>query len=153
VIGEPNANNQPDSLPSFGLLTVRITLELIGEHDGATAIARSALVEGKRTIRVGLYQEHLIVSKALARADALTVRFLIALSLVEFCAFWYAARDGASVRNELKRLSGFAAGDRAFGTAFASGLAISELMRAVDTLSIFGRSPQAEVLKPIPPRG
>ena len=171
--------NKP-SLPVFGLLPIAFTLELVGEHNGATAIARSALVDGRRTIRIGLCQEHLIVSRALSRSDSVVLRFLIALSLVEFCLFWGDTRDGASVRNELKRLGGFTPGSQAWGTSFASGLAISEPMRVVDTLPIFGRSPeagpfpllefeapmrspsdirnwqarngQAEVLKPLPPK-
>jgi hypothetical protein len=167
------------SLPIFGLLTVRVSLALIDSHRGATAVANSVLLDGKRTIRVGLCQEHLLVSRALQRADNLTVRFLAGLALVEFCLFWGDTRDGASVRNELKRLAGFTAGDRAWGSSFASGLAISEPMRVVDTLPIFGRTPepgphglfgvevaqrspsdirnwatngQAEVLQPLPPK-
>jgi hypothetical protein len=169
-------NNQA----SFGLLTICTTLELIGEHNGATAIARSALVDGKRTIRIGLCQEHLIVSRALQRADNLAIRFLIALSLVEFCSFWGTSRDGAAVRNELKRLAGYSPGDQAWGTAFASRLAVCEPMRVIDGFPLFGREPQCgpftlleldlpmrspsditnwrakngtvEVLKPIPPK-
>jgi hypothetical protein len=171
---------ETNNLASFGLLTVHTTLELVDSHRGATAVANSVLVAGQRTIRIRLCQEHLMVSRALQRADNLTIRFLAALSLVEFCAFWNSARDGASVRNELKRLAGFTAGDRAWGSSFASGLAISEPMRVVDTLPIFGRTPapgphelfsvevaqrspsdirnwqarngQTEVLKPLPPK-
>jgi len=52
-------NNRPDSLPSFGLLTIGVTLELIGSHNGATAVARSCLVEAQRTIAVRLCSGHL----------------------------------------------------------------------------------------------
>jgi hypothetical protein len=136
----PETNN---SLPIFGLLPVHLVLELIDSHRGATAVANSVLLDGKRTIAVRLCSGHLLVSKALARADALTIRFLIALSLVEFCLFWSSARDGASVRNELKRLAGFTPGSQAWGTSFASGLAISEPLRIIDTLPIFGRTPES----------
>jgi hypothetical protein len=136
----PNTNNQ--SLSSFGLIRVSITLELIGEHSNATAVAHSRLINGQRIIRIGLCQNHLLVSRALQRTDALTVRFLTALALIEFCQFWANARDGASVCRELRKLAGFAPSENAFGSAFASRLSISETMRTIDALAIFGRSPE-----------
>jgi hypothetical protein len=134
---------QNNNLPSFGLVGIFTTLELIGSHNnGATALARSCLVDGRRTVRVELYQDHLLVSRALLRADTLTIRFLIALSLVEFCAFWSGSRDGSAVRNELKKIAGFTPGDQAWGSAFASRLSIALPMRVVDDLPIFSRDPK-----------
>ena len=128
-------------LPVFGLLPVSFRLELIGEWHGATCVARSCLVEGQRVIRVGLCSSHLLVDRALQRGDTPTIRFLIGLSLVEYCAFWSSARDGASVRNGLKKLAGLSSGDQAFGSGFASQLAIAEEMKSVDGMPVFGRSP------------
>jgi hypothetical protein len=173
-------NNRSDSLPSFGLLTVNVALELVDSHHGATAVARSELVNGVRTIRVKLCQNHLIVSRACQRADTVVVRFLLGLALVEFTQFWGHSRDGASVNRELRKLAGFEPAENAFGSAYASRLAICDSMRLVDNLPIYGREPkkgpfdlfefevaqrspsdiknwrakngQAEILKPLPAR-
>jgi hypothetical protein len=136
------SNQTPQSV-SYGLLPVSLRLELIAEYHGATAVAKSARIDGRRVVRIGLCKDHLLVSKALARADTLTIRFLISLSLTEFCLFWSSARDGAVIRNELKKIAGFAPGDQAWGSAFASRLAISEPMRVIDSLPIYGKSPEA----------
>jgi hypothetical protein len=89
--------NKPN-LPVYGLLHVACTLELIDSHRGATSVANSILVAGRRTIAVRLCSGHLIVSKALARADTLTVRFLISLSLVE--------KDAHSLVNAYRKVHG-----------------------------------------------
>jgi hypothetical protein len=136
-------SDETDNRPavSYGLLHVVINLTLIGSHNGATAVARSCLVEGQRVVRVGLCQDHLLVNRALARADTLSIRFLVSLSLVEFVQFWGGSRDGAAVRNALKKIAGFSPGDQAWGSQFASKLAITEKMKVIDTMPIFGRSP------------
>jgi hypothetical protein len=134
-----------NNLPSYGLIEVRIALELTAPNttlDSATAIARSCLVDGRRAIRIGLNASHLIVSRALHRADVVTIRFLVALSLVEFTWFSSVSRDGSSVRRKLKELAGIEPGFNAYGSGFASRLAVSEVMRVIDGLPIFGREPQ-----------
>ena len=100
-------------------------------------------MDGSRGIRVWLSPAHLLVGRALNRADTLTIRFVVGLALVEFCAFWASTRDGAAVTRAFKRMAGIPLHERAWGTGFASRLASSEVMRAVDNLPIFSRSPQA----------
>jgi hypothetical protein len=126
----------------IGLLSVHVTLELIEVHNSATAVAHSYMErDGRRIIRVGLCKSHLLVSKALARADTLFVRFLVALSLVEFCLFWNASTDGRGVTRALRQLAGYTPQERSWGSGFVSRLAICEPMRAVDALPIFGAKP------------
>jgi hypothetical protein len=126
----------------IGLVSVHVTLELIEVHNGATAVAHSYMErDGRRMIRVGLCKSHLLVSKALARADTLAIRFLVALSLVEFCLFWNASTDGRGVTRALRQLAGYTPQERSWGSGFASRLAISEAMRVVDVLPIFGAKP------------
>jgi hypothetical protein len=126
----------------IGLVPVHVTLELIEAHNGATAVAHSYMErDGRRIIRVGLCKSHLLVSKALARADTLAIRFLVALSLMEFCLFWNASTDGRGVTRALRQLAGYTPQERSWGSGFASRLAICEPMRAVDALPIFGAKP------------
>jgi hypothetical protein len=126
----------------IGLIPVHVTLELIEVHNGATAIARSYMErDGRRIIRVGLCKSHLLISKALARADTLFVRFLVALSLVEFCLFWANATDGRGITRALRHMAGYGPQERSWGSGFASRLAVSEPMRVLDTLPIFGPTP------------
>lgn len=127
----------------YGLLEVHVALQLQDAAGGATGSARSGLcADGRRGIRIWLAPAHLLVSRALHRADALTIRFLVGLALVEFCAFWVGTRDGAAVTRAFKRLAGIPPGQQAWGSGFASRLACSEPLRVVDTLPIFSRSPQ-----------
>ena len=119
--------SDPGNLPIFGLLSVRVTLELIGEHNGATAIAHSALDPGgQRIIRSGLCANHLLVNRALQRADTVSIRFFVALALVEFCQFWANSRDGASVCRELRKLAGYQSHENAWGSGVASRLSVSD---------------------------
>ena len=94
--------------------------------------------DGRRIIRVGLCKSHLLVSKALARADTMSIRFLVALSLVEFCLFWASATDGRGITRALRHMAGYGPQERSWGSGFASRLAVSEPMRSLDTLPIFG---------------
>jgi hypothetical protein len=126
----------------IGLIPVHVTLELFEVHNGATAIAHSYMErDGRRIIRVGLCKSHLLVSKALARADTMSVRFLVALSLVEFCLFWASATDGRGITRALRHMAGYGPLERSWGSGFASRLAVSEPMRSLDTLPIFGPTP------------
>jgi hypothetical protein len=140
AIASPATGTEP---VRFGLLDVHVTLQLRDESSDATGVARSALSDGRRVIRISLFQTHLFVSRALPRADALTIRFLVGLALSEFCAFWGRTRDGAAVRRALKKLAGFEPHENAWGTGLAGRLAICEPMRIVDSLPIFSRSPQS----------
>ena len=61
-----------NSEPLIALRPVRLTLELIAAtHGGATAVAHSGLdhENGARIIRGGLCSRHLLVDRALRRAD------------------------------------------------------------------------------------
>jgi hypothetical protein len=80
----------------------------------------------------------LLVKRALHRADTVTVRFLIGLSLVEYCLFWWHASDGKGVTDALRQAAGYSLDERVWGSAFASRLANSDLLRSVDQLPIFG---------------
>lgn len=135
----PTTNTQPQ----IGLLTIRATLELIDFHNGATAIAHSTLRDDQRVIRIRLCTGHLIVSKSLARADVLIVRFLVSLALTEFCTFWTRASDGRAIGKELRKLAAYEPGENAWGSGFASRLALCEQLRGIDSLPIFGRTPQS----------
>jgi hypothetical protein len=139
----PAAGN---SEPLIAWRPVRITLELIdASHAGATAIAHSARDEqdSARIIRVGLCATHLLVNRSLHRADTFAIRFLIGLSLVEYSLFWWHVSDGRGVTDALRQAAGYRSDERSWGSGFASRLAISELLRSVDTLPIFGASPKA----------
>jgi len=126
----------------IGLIPVHVTLELFEVHNGATAIAHSYMErDGRRIIRVGLCKSHLLVSKALARADTMSIRFLVALSLVEFCLVWANATDGRGITRALRRMAGYGPQERSWGSGFASRLAVSEPMRSLDALPIFGPTP------------
>jgi hypothetical protein len=134
-----------NSEPIFAMRSVRATLELIdASHGGATAIAHSALEEetATRIIRVGLCSRHLLVDRALRRADTSTIKFLIGLSLVEYCLFWWHASDGKGVTDALREIAGYSLDENAWGSGIASRLAISEFLRPVDQLPIFGASPK-----------
>jgi hypothetical protein len=120
-------------------------LELIdATHAGATAIAHSSRGEqdSTRIIRVGLCATHLLVKRALHRADTVTIKFLIGLSLVEYCLFSWHASDGKGVTDALRQAAGYSLDERAWGSAFASRLTNSDLLRPVDQLPIFGASPK-----------
>jgi hypothetical protein len=140
--GVPATGN---SEPIIALRPVRLTLELIdATHGGATAIAHSGLdhQDGTRLIRVGLCSTHLLVNRALHRADSVIIKFLIGMSLVEYTIFWWRTDDGQAVVKVLREMAGYASDERAWGSGFASRLAISGLLRSVDQLPIFGPSPQ-----------
>jgi hypothetical protein len=125
--------------PRLALRPVRITLELIDPPAcSATAIARSDRErdDGTRLIRVGLRPAHLLVQRALHRADTLHLRFLVGLSLVEYCLFWWNTHDGKGVADTLHQAAGYTPNENAWGSGFASRLAISPLL-----LPIEGRSP------------
>jgi hypothetical protein len=133
--------------PLFALRPVRVTLELIdASHGGsATAIAHSARdqQEGTRLIRIGLCSKHILVNRSLHRADTFAIRFLIGLALVEYSLFWWHASDGKGVNDALRQAAGYAPDESAWGRGFASRLAISDFLRPVDQLPIFGASPKA----------
>jgi hypothetical protein len=135
-----------NSEPEIALRKVRITLELIeASHGRATAVAHSGLdqQDGTRLIRIGLCAPHVLVNRSLRRTDTFTVRFLIGLSLIEYIIFWWKTHDGQGVNGALRQAAGYAPDERAWGSAFASRLAISELLCPVDQLPIFGPAPKA----------
>jgi hypothetical protein len=99
--------------------------------------------DGTGLIRVGLCSRHLLVDRALHRADTVTIKFLIGLSLIEYIVFWWRTHDGQGVTKALREAAGYAPDERAWGSAFASRLAISDFLRSVDQLPIFGANPQS----------
>ena len=108
----------PTPAAHFGLIDVKVDLQLCDEPRGATATARSGLfVNGTRGIRVSLASNHLLVTRSLSRADTLTIRFVVGLALVEFCAFWASTRDGAAVTRAFKRMAGIPLHERAWEPA------------------------------------
>lgn len=129
----------------IALRPVQITLELIdATHSGATAIAHSALDQDcGRTIRIGLCHKHLLCHRSLARADTANIRFFVGLSLVEYCFWWAETTDGRGVLQALREAAGYRPEENAWGSGFASRLAICELMHTVDELPIFGTSPRS----------
>jgi hypothetical protein len=127
----------------IGVGTVHVWLELVEARNGATAVAHSYRDRDGRMIRIRLCAGHVLVSRLLARADAFAIRFLVSLSLIEYCLYWNATTDGHGVQRALRELAGYAATESAWGSSFASRLAISEPMRALDSLPIFGRTPTA----------
>ena len=139
--------NNTSGGPVFSLLPIAIILEVIDTHHGSAVVANSTRVEKQRTIVVKLCRSHPLVARSLANADALILRFLVGIALGEYCMFWGQTSDGAAVRNALKKLAGFAAGDRAWGTQFASRLADCGAMKAVDALPVY--SPMGEINSPI----
>jgi hypothetical protein len=132
--------------PLVALRPVRITLELIDSlHGDATAIAHSTRdpQDGTRMIRVGLCNKHILVNRALRRADTFAIRFLIGIALVEYSLFWWHSSDGKGVTDALRQAAGYAPDESAWGSGFASRLASSDFLRPVDQLPIFGASPKA----------
>jgi len=131
--------------PLVALRPVRITLELIDSlHGDATAIAHSTRdpQDGTRMIRVGLCNKHILVNRALRRADTFAIRFLIGIALVEYSLFWWHSSDGKGVTDALRQAAGYSPDESAWGRGFASRLAISDFLRPVDQLPIFGASPK-----------
>ena len=133
-----------NSEPLFALRPVRVTLELIDAPHGATAVAHSGLdqQDGARLIRIGLCSKHILVNRSLHRVDTFAVKFLVGLSLVEYCLFWWHASDGKGVTDALRQAAGYSPDESAWGRGFASRLAISDFLRPVDQLPIFGASPK-----------
>ena len=135
-----------NSEPLFALRSVRVTLELIdASHGGSTAIAHSRLdqQDDTRLIRIGLGTTHLLVNRALHRADTFAIRFLVGLALVEYSLFWWHASDGKGVTDALRSLAGYSPLENAWGSGFASRLAISDFLRPVERAPIFGANPKA----------
>jgi hypothetical protein len=67
----------------------KITLEAL-----PLVLDRGSIRTAHRGIRIWLSPAHSLVSRALHRADNLTIRFRVGLALVEFCSFWVGTRDG-----------------------------------------------------------
>jgi hypothetical protein len=140
--GNSEAQSQRLMPAVIGLIPVHVTLELIEAYSGATAVAHSYMErDGRRIIRVALCKNQLLVCKALARADTLCIRFLVALSLVEWCLFWASATDGRGITRALRHMAGYGPQERSWGSGFASRLAVSLPMRSVDAIPIFGATP------------
>jgi hypothetical protein len=126
----------------YGLIDVAVMIQLQSCPGGATAVARSGLnPDGSRGIRIWLNPEHLMISRSLSRSDSLTIRFLVALSLTEYCDFWRSSSDGRAVKRALIRLAGIERGEHPYGSGFASRLAACEALRVVDSLPIFAKNP------------
>ena len=138
-----DTNNQPASAPVITNVTVVVKMKLVDElSTGGTAIARSALSkESARRIRISLNKSHLLVSRALLRADSLLIRFLVSQSLTEFCWAWKQSRDFKAIEQAFKRIAGMDEESRIFGSGFTSALAASDTMRVIDSLPIYGREP------------
>jgi hypothetical protein len=132
------------SAPVITNISVTVKLKLVEElSTGGTAVARSALSEeGERRIRISLNRVHLLVSKSLLRADSLLIRFLVALSLTEFCWAWRQSNDFRAVERALKEIAGMDEDSKIFGSGFTSALAASDPLRVIDSLPIFGREPK-----------
>jgi hypothetical protein len=137
------------SAPVITNIAVTVKLKLVDElSTGGTAVARSALSkEGERRIRISLNRVHLLVSKALLRADSLLIRFLVSLSLTEFCWAWRQSNDFRAVERALKQIAGMDEESKIFGTGFTSALAASDTLRVIDSLPIFGRSDEVGPFK------
>ena len=112
---------------------------------GGTAVANSALQnDSRRIIRIDLNRGNLLVDRALRRTDALTLRFLTCLALVEFCTFWGGqSNDGKATTRAIRKIADLEKGAPAWGTGFASKLAASEELRSLDKLPIFGTKSSA----------
>jgi hypothetical protein len=98
---------------------------------------------GTRLIRVGLCSRHLLVDRALRRADTSTIKFLIGSALTEYALYWWRASDGKGVTDALREIAGYSLDENAWGSGFASRMGNSDLLRPVDQLPIFGPSPKA----------
>ena len=126
---------------------VVVTLRLAGElPNGEPVRVRSVLGSGgERLIQLWLNAGHLIVSRSLARADTLLIKFLLCLALAEYVGFWQrkARYDGGALREAIIRLAAIEP-ENFWGISLASRLCASELLRSLDTLPIFGPSPSQE---------
>ena len=119
--------------------SVAVVLCMVDElNRGGTAVARSAQKDGARTIRIDLNRGHVLVAKALHRADSVTIRFFAGLSLVEFCGYWERSRDGKATHKAFLELCGCRPEQRLFGSGLASQLAASPALQTIDNLPIFG---------------
>jgi hypothetical protein len=152
AVTKPTHDNdtvQPNGEPpaaTVGLIVVRVTLELSDmPPSGAPSIVYGCIgKDDRREIRIKLSGNHLLVSKALLRADTLTIKFLIGLALSEFRAIWNKKDDGRATYLALRELAGCGPSLRLSSSALASRLGISEPMRSVDTTPIFGRNPSLD---------
>ena len=87
-------------------------------------------------------RSHLLISKSLQRADSLLIRFLVALSLTEFCWAWRQSNDFRAVERALKQIAGMDAESKVFGSGFVSKLAASDAARH-RRIAVFGRGGEA----------
>ena len=136
----PPANPAPELIKfTLAPYSVDVVLCLVDELTrGGTAVARSAQKDGARTIRIDLNRGHVLVAKALHRADSLIIRFFAGLALVEFCGYWERSRDGKATHKALLELCGCRPEQRLFGSGLASQLAASPALQTIDNLPIFG---------------
>jgi hypothetical protein len=139
--------NRPPPKPA-AVYDVAVTLQLAAElPKGEPVRVRSKVGEaGERIIALQLNANHILVLRALKRADTLLVRFLLCMAVAEYLDFWGGRFDGRSLRDAITKLAGIE-GEGFWGITLASKLTGSELLRTLDRTPIFGPAPSEEVFE------
>jgi hypothetical protein len=112
--------------------------------DGAAVVARSVLeLDGKsRGILIHLNRGHVLVARALSRADSLLIRYLIAQAIAAFSVWFKERADGRAVTKALRSLCGIPRDAMLLNSAFVTRLSACEAFRSLDQLPIYGPSPK-----------
>jgi hypothetical protein len=112
--------------------------------DGAAVVARSLLeLDGKtRSILVHLSRRHLLVARALSRADSLLIRYLIAEAIAAFSVWFKDRADGRAVTKALRSLCAIPRDAMLLNSAFITRLSACEAFRSLDQLPIYGPAPK-----------
>jgi hypothetical protein len=111
--------------------------------DGAAVVARSVLdPDESRVILINLNRGHVLVARALIRADSLLVRHLCAQGLSDFCRWFDDKRDGHAITGAIRSLCGIPRDAMLSQSAFSTRLATCEAFRSLDKIPIYGPSPK-----------
>ena len=122
------------------LVSVFLSVDVIEGEPGVGRI-RSRLSD-TRDIAIILQKNNGLVSRALERADALGLKFYVALLLSEYIYFWRRTEEGRSIHKALKQAAGILLEPRHYWSAFASQLAASPLLEPIGKLPIYGPASQ-----------
>lgn len=93
---------------------------------------------GGREVKIKLFTERLLVSRAISKADQLTLRFLASLLLVEFFVRWNQSRELSVIQSTLIERLGGPWPFNANWSLLTVELARHELSAGLDKTGIFG---------------
>jgi hypothetical protein len=138
--GEPGEKTDKASRVVIATTNVQVRLLPIPAlTDGAAVVARSMLdPDESRVIVINLNRGHVLVTRALARADSLLIRHLCAQGLSDFCRWFDDKRDGHAITGAIRSLCGIPRNAMLSQSAFSTRLATCEAFRTLDKIPIYG---------------